>query len=54
MYPLPYRGNGPDCELLSTTDFLNPDYIAKYCVGLLDGRWTATDEVEETEEDIWG
>ena len=53
IYRLPYRSNGPDCESLSATGSRNSDYIAKYCVGLLDGRWTATDKVEETEDDIW-
>ena len=54
IYRFPYRHRGPDYELALEDDSRNSDRVTAFCAGVLDGRWTATEEVEETEEDIWG
>lgn len=52
-FRLPRRRQGPDYVSESADDSRNSHYICDLCVGVLDGRWTAMQEVEETEEGIW-
>lgn len=53
IYRLPYRQAGPDCESSLEDDARNSDLVTEFCAAVLDGRWTARQEAEETEEDIW-
>lgn len=52
-YRLLRRRQGPDYVSESADDSRNSHYICDLCVGVLDGRWTAMEEVEDSGEDIW-
>ena len=52
-YRIQERHLEADNELESEDEILNSSRITKFCAEVLDGCWTATEEVEETEEDIW-
>ena len=53
-YRMPYLYAEPEYYSGVEDDAENSDQVTEFCAGVLDGLWRASDEVEETEEDIWG
>ena len=53
-YRMPYLYAEPEYYSGVEDDAENSDQVTEFCAGVLDGLWAATEDVQETEEDVWG